>query len=115
MATETETAAALLERTIETNRLMGRGTHPIAREDTVADGIEKFYTLDEVAHVTGYSIRSIRRFVAEGTLEAERWGREYRVSTPALKAFIESRRRAEPPAGPHRDSVAGQHENEREE
>jgi excisionase family DNA binding protein len=94
-----ETGSALLRRANETAALMARRTNPLD-EETMAEGIEKYWTLEEVAHVTGYSLRSIRRFVAEGEIEAERWGREYRVTSPALRAFIEARRQAPVPEGP---------------
>ncbi|HIH02291.1 MAG TPA: helix-turn-helix domain-containing protein [Methanoregulaceae archaeon] len=61
------------------------------------DGLQKFYTIEEAAALTGYSVRRLRDFVRDGTLEAERWGREYRISTPSLQAFIEARRKAEIP------------------
>lgn len=61
------------------------------------NGIQKYYTLDEVSEVTGYSVRRLYDFAKDGTLETERWGREYRVSTPALKAFIAARKRAAVP------------------
>jgi len=63
----------------------------------VSDGIERFFTLKAVAGLTGYSIRRLRDFMKSGELETERWGREYRVSSPALRASIESRCGAEIP------------------
>jgi excisionase family DNA binding protein len=91
----TVTGAALLERAAATDALMRSGAQSNTTElPEVTDGIERFYTLEAVAEVTGYSIRRLRDFVKSGELETERWGREYRVSTPALRAFIEARRGA---------------------
>lgn len=61
------------------------------------DGIERLYTREAVAELTCYSVRRLRDFTKSGNLETERWGREYRVSTPALQAFIEPRCHAEIP------------------
>lgn len=92
------TGAALLERAAVTDALMRTGAQSSDSElPMVSDGIERFYTLEAVAELTGYSIRRLRDFVKSGELATERWGREYRVSTPALRAFIESRRGAEIP------------------
>ncbi|HIH04020.1 MAG TPA: helix-turn-helix domain-containing protein [Methanoregulaceae archaeon] len=94
----TATGSALLQRATETDALMRTGTLFSDEEwQKVSDGIERYYTLEAVAELTGYSIRRLRDFVKSGELETERWGREYRVSTPALRAFIESRRGAEIP------------------
>jgi excisionase family DNA binding protein len=94
----TATGSALLQRATETDALMRTGALSSDAELLkVSDGIERFYTLEAVADLTGYSIRRLRDFVKSGELETERWGREYRVSTPALRAFIESRRGAEIP------------------
>jgi excisionase family DNA binding protein len=88
----------LLQRVRATDALMRAGA-PLSDEEwqKVTDGIERFYTLEAVAELTGYSIRRLRDFVKSGELETERWGREYRVSTPALRAFIDARRSAEIP------------------
>jgi excisionase family DNA binding protein len=94
----TATGSALLQRGAETDALLRAGAQLSDEEwQKVSDGIERFYTLEAVAELTGYSIRRLRDFVKSGELETERWGREYRVSTPALKAFIESRRGADIP------------------
>lgn len=88
-----EAGSALLERAKRIDQLMQSGNASTGTEVLpVTDGIERFYTLEAVAEITGYSVYRIRDFVKSGELEAERWGREYRVSTPALRAFIESRR-----------------------
>lgn len=77
--------------------------------------IEKYYTLEETADLTGYSVRRLYDFVHDGTLGTERWGREYRVPTPALRAFIETRKgavvpfrqRPGTPGPPSRESKKG--------
>lgn len=57
----------------------------------VSEEIEKYFTLEEVAHLTGYSVRTIRGFISKGEIEAVRWGRMYRLTESSLRTFIESR------------------------
>ncbi len=94
----TGAGSVLLHQAAETDALLRTGAQLSDEEwQKVSDDIERFYTLEAVAELTGYSIRRLRDYVKSGELETERWGREYRVSTPALRAFIESRRGAEIP------------------
>ena len=55
-------------------------------------GVERYYDLRQVAEITAYSLLTIRRFVKDGQLKSERWGREFRISESSLKKFIEDRR-----------------------
>jgi excisionase family DNA binding protein len=65
---------------------------------------ERLLTLDDVAEITGTSLRMARRLVSERRLPVVKIGRHVRVSEPDLRAFIASNTR---PALGHRPVMRG--------
>lgn len=61
--------------------------------------IETYYDLARVAEITSYSPFSLRKFIKDGDLTAERWGREFRVREGELKKFIANRQAQPVPIG----------------
>ncbi|MCT2023187.1 helix-turn-helix domain-containing protein [Corynebacterium sanguinis] len=49
----------------------------------------KWLTLKEAAVYTGYSVKTLRRRIQDGTLKASRTGRDYRVKTDDLDAMFQ--------------------------
>jgi excisionase family DNA binding protein len=52
----------------------------------------RFYTVAQVAEMLGVSIRSVRRWIAQGDLRAHRFGRQVRISEVDLRTFVEGGR-----------------------
>jgi hypothetical protein len=57
-----------------------------------ASGIAKLLTLQQVANITAFSVRQIRRFIDSGALVACRFDRALRVDERDLVVFIASRK-----------------------
>jgi len=51
-------------------------------------GIEPRHTLRFCANVTGYSDASWRKFVSQGAVKAEYWGRSVRIADGELRRFM---------------------------
>lgn len=51
---------------------------------------EKFYTIDKVAEMLGMHHKTIRKFIAEGRLRANKVGKQWRISGHDLSIFVES-------------------------
>lgn len=49
----------------------------------------KFYTIDQVAEILGMHHKTIRKFIADGALEASKIGKQWRISDKDLNAFME--------------------------
>lgn len=99
----TETAAATLERAIGMDvvmRRVPRAATPITDGDTgisVATELNDYNTVQSTAAYLGYSEKQIRDWLADGTINGERWGRQWRITRGAVDAFIETRRAAPVP------------------
>lgn len=52
----------------------------------------KVYTLQQVADVLGFKLRTIRQWVKDGKLEATKLGREYRVTQEQLEKLLKGDR-----------------------
>jgi excisionase family DNA binding protein len=52
----------------------------------------RFFTEQQVAEMTGVSLRTVRRWVASGELASHRLGRSIRISEGDLLAFLAARR-----------------------
>jgi excisionase family DNA binding protein len=98
-----ETGAAVLSRAISTDAALRRVPQaliPLTDGDTgrsmVAE-LDDYNTVDEVAAYLKYSPKQIRDWLADGTLQGERWGRQWRITRAAVEKFIESRRAAPVP------------------
>jgi excisionase family DNA binding protein len=52
----------------------------------------RFYTVAQVAELLGVSIRSVRRWIAQGDLRAYRFGRQVRISETDLRLFVDEGR-----------------------
>jgi excisionase family DNA binding protein len=52
----------------------------------------RFYTVAEVAEITGFSERQVRRWIAAGELAAHRFRRALRIAEADLTLFLASRR-----------------------
>lgn len=50
---------------------------------------EKFYTIDQIAEILGMHHKTIRKFIAEGTLKANKVGKQWRISGHDLSLFME--------------------------
>ena len=51
---------------------------------------EKFYTVDQVAGILGMHHKTIRKFITEGKLRANKVGKQWRISGHDLSSFMES-------------------------
>jgi excisionase family DNA binding protein len=51
------------------------------------------YTAAEIAALTKSSVRSVRRWLSAGELEAVRFGRSVRIEHSAFEAFLRRKRR----------------------
>lgn len=54
-------------------------------------GPKEFYSADEVASRLDLHVRTVRRFIREGKLEAVRIGKQYRIAAGDLDTFIGAR------------------------
>ena len=50
---------------------------------------EKFYTIDQIAEILGMHHKTIRKFITEGKLRANKVGKQWRISGHDLSLFIE--------------------------
>lgn len=50
---------------------------------------QKFYTTDQIAEILGMHHRTIRKFITEGKLRANKVGKQWRISGHDLSTFIE--------------------------
>ena len=50
---------------------------------------EKFYTIDHIAEILGMHHRTIRKFITEGKLRANKVGKQWRISGHDLSLFME--------------------------
>lgn len=60
----------------------------MADKSTASPSLPKLLTLQQVAHITEFSVRQIRRWIDSGELAACRFGRSLRVAEPDLALFI---------------------------
>lgn len=51
---------------------------------------EKFYTIDQIAEILGMHHKTIRKFITEGKLRANKVGRQWRITGHDLSLFMES-------------------------
>lgn len=49
----------------------------------------KFYTIDQIAELLGMHHKTIRKFISEGTLGANKVGKQWRISRHDLNIFME--------------------------
>jgi excisionase family DNA binding protein len=54
-------------------------------------GDEQLLTAEDIAQTTRSSVRSVRRWISDGQLEAIRLGRLVRITPTALREFLHSR------------------------
>lgn len=98
-----ETPAAVLARALETDaalRRVPRARTPITDGDSgvsMAVELNDFNTVQATAAYLGYSEKQVRDWLADGSLEGERWGRQWRITRAAVERFIETRRAAPVP------------------
>ncbi len=57
---------------------------------------KSLYSAEEVAELLGLHVRTVRRYIREGLIEATRIGKQYRVSAAALREFVGSETPTEP-------------------
>lgn len=50
---------------------------------------EKFYTIDQIAEILGMHHKTIRKFITEGKLRANKVGKQWRISGHDLSLFME--------------------------
>lgn len=50
---------------------------------------EKFYTIDKIAEMLGMHHKTIRKFITEGKLRANKVGKQWRISSHDLSLFME--------------------------
>lgn len=50
---------------------------------------EKFYTIDKIAELLGMHHKTIRKFITEGKLRANKVGKQWRISSHDLSLFME--------------------------
>ena len=50
---------------------------------------EKFYTIDQIAQILGMHHKTIRKFITEGKLRANKVGKQWRISGHDLSLFME--------------------------
>ena len=50
---------------------------------------EKFYTIDQIAEILGMHHKTIRKFITEGKLRANKVGKQWRISGHELSLFME--------------------------
>lgn len=54
--------------------------------------LTKLLKVQQVADVTGFSVREVRRWIKSGDLPASKFGRALRVSEPDVAMFIASKK-----------------------
>lgn len=54
--------------------------------------LPKLLTVQQVADVTGFSVREVRRWIKSGDLPACKFGRALRVSEPDVAMFIANKK-----------------------
>jgi excisionase family DNA binding protein len=54
--------------------------------------LSKLLTVQQVADITGFSVREVRRWITSGDLPACKFGRALRVSEPDVAMFIANKR-----------------------
>lgn len=52
---------------------------------------EKFYTIDQIADILGMHHKTIRKFITEGKLRANKVGKQWRISGHDLSLFMEDK------------------------
>lgn len=52
---------------------------------------EKFYTIDQIAEILGMHHKTIRKFITEGKLRANKLGKQWRISGHDLSLFMEDK------------------------
>lgn len=50
---------------------------------------DKFYTIEQIARMLGMHHKTIRRFIAEGKLAANKVGKQWRITGHDLSVFVE--------------------------
>lgn len=50
---------------------------------------EKFYTIDQIAEILGMHHKTIRKFITEGKLRANKVGKQWRITVHDLSLFME--------------------------
>ena len=51
---------------------------------------EKFYTVEQIAEILGMHHKTIRKFIREGNLKANKLGKQWRISGHDLSSFMEN-------------------------
>lgn len=51
--------------------------------------IPKYYTVEQVGEMLGFSAKTIRRYIKDGSLEAVRFRTEYRITQKNLDDYME--------------------------
>ena len=51
---------------------------------------EKFYTIDQIAEILGMHHKTIRKFITEGKIRANKLGKQWRISGHDLSLFMEN-------------------------
>lgn len=51
---------------------------------------EKFYTIDQIAEILGMHHKTIRKFITEGKLRANKVGKQWRIAGHDLSIFMEN-------------------------
>ena len=51
---------------------------------------EKFYTIDQIAEILGMHHKTIRKFITEGKLRANKVGKQWRITGHDLSIFMEN-------------------------
>lgn len=54
--------------------------------------LPKLLTVQQVANITGFSVREVRRWITSGDLPACKFGRALRVSEPDLAMYIANKK-----------------------
>ena len=55
-----------------------------------------YYSAEEIADLLDLHVRTVRRFIREGKLEATRLGKQYRISAQELSRFVGSDEKSQP-------------------
>lgn len=64
------------------------------RKVAMANPDLNFYGLREISELLGVTQRTLLNYVTDGTLEAIKIGREWKVSEKSLRTFIDERKQA---------------------